>query len=389
MATSSNGTQQLEFEELFLTKKEHLEIRTLSQILARSEDLKGYSTSQPVDEVCPSPQHKILQSFHQVIDPGTSGDIALLRGVHRVESLDLLAAMSDDTRTSPVSIPKDERGLDDQQHDPSRITCAVRTECYRAPLDFTRKPLESYIALLEQYDYKIPFALTASLTLLLMKHGQTLTTEYSREKAYCEFATFATCSGLDQLSARFDLGATSRNFLQYINLIDENEGVYATSGSLKSSEADCKLSGDLSPSTAWTQPQRTLLRMLSREQLLEWNEFYQHSSFDRGCRRFLYNLLSTLVRSFRDKLHHARLCRPSRERTTTFSLPFYRYALGGLAVAGELLSLFVGYFNKEIRLTLKWVAHVCKLRNTTYVLPQSPPGDVTPLEDLEKSPGSG
>ncbi|KAJ9609453.1 hypothetical protein H2200_005780 [Cladophialophora chaetospira] len=387
MGSVDSGKNEIQFEKFFLTEEEHLKIRRLSQIASREQGLHKVTTYGADNSLYFKPGHTSMRNFLRIIDPGHSASITLIPGAHMATELKVLGACATN-KLSPATVP-----MNRQNGHRDNSGYKVRFEEYDVPPNFTEDPFPFLVALLEEHNYQLPHALTAILTLALLKDGYAQTGPGSGNRAYGRFKQFATAIALDRLVTRFELGADQRNFTRYMNLLDESSGrpysLAAASGNLRSPDALFRLPKDVNPTKKWTQGQRKMTWLLVKHQVIEKNDHDNHDSWDGHGRRFVYQLLSILLQDLGAALSHAKLCRPAQETAATFSMDDYKESIKELHQATELLSLFFEYFRDEIRLTLKWVAHVCNIKRRRPGEMRSSSKDLAGLEELEMNPNVG
>ncbi|KIW25532.1 uncharacterized protein PV07_08698 [Cladophialophora immunda] len=393
--THPDQHEPLKFEELFLTQEEHFTIRTLSQILKWTESLvrgkevphSGYMKKDKKTKEEKQLEHastyKILNSFCQAINRGGSEVIALLPGPFTGAELTVFSATSTSTENESDETQDLYFTRNPQQNEFPRaraeaIKYSVDFASYGVPSGFTNDPFGTYLDLVKEYSFKIPFALVPHLALTLLKHAHTQSSKQAGKHAFDNFGLLTMCLGFPRLSARFDLGIKSRNFFQVIMLLDgspptsEDFGYLAER--LQDQDADSYALGDSMKDKTFTPVQRDLISQFLRIQLITADAPLPQK-FDARGRRFLATVLCSLLKLFQDKVKKARDSQPSRNRTTPFNRESYEIAMMSLLKLNQGLWLFFTRFRDQIKEILAWVENVCGLRNATLINTYSEHGD--------------
>lgn len=386
MGTANGSASELQFEQLFLTEKEHLEICMLSKIASLNNEPPAKALYEADKSPNFRPGHLSMRNFLRIIDPGNDTDTTLIPGAHRADEIDILGACTSISNvTSTMTI---------QQHNSSRQgSTQVRFDDHVIPPRFTQDPIAFLVAYLQKHNYLLPHSVMFALTLDLLKHGHAQTTLRHGSHAYKEFADFATAIALDRLLARHHLATELRNFMQYMGLLESGKKLSysgaALRGSLKSMDAAFALHDDVSVTRKFTPGQRSMIRLLVQEHIIEKEDYQKMVMWNAETRELTYKFLSAVLVKLEVALSRAKLYRPAHDTAATFSRGAFTVAIRNLRIATDLLSLFVQYFKTEIRLTLMWLAHVCKIKDYGNRRPRSPANWLAGLTDLDMDASCG
>ena len=393
MALIRDGTSQLPLEKLFLTKKEYLKLCRLSQIVSQEQHLRRPNV-QKADNSAQyfSRGHASMKNFLRIIDPGFPANLALIPGAQRTGCAKVLAALSTEL-PSPEANFTEMENLPRDGHSSCKVYFIGYLPEFQYSTDFKADPVAFWVACLEKYDYPVPSALTFNLTLALLEDGYARTSPKDGNLAYHDFAMMTTAIALDRLLARFDLGAKQRNFMHYLTLLLNSVGHSDAFGpdvaALRSKSADSRLHSDVDTASWWPEEKLNLLWLLAKHEVIPMKCYSQQLRFDSKARRFIYLVLSLLLQDGAPALSQANICRPSKETRAAFCKEDYREALLELSQAIDRLSLFVRYLGEEITCTLRWIAHVCKLKQRVPGRTRSSSRELAGLEDIEMDPDCG
>ncbi|KAH0837033.1 hypothetical protein AYO21_08836 [Fonsecaea monophora] len=371
--------QKLDFARDFLSEEEHRTIRTLTQILSWTQRLAeggkahvNFSASicSEAAEAQQNSQHKLLNSCLRSVDGGGSEAIAILPGGFTGRGLTLFAGGAQRSLEGNVQTDLREPTVSKGER------CRVGFTRYTVPPDFVQDPLPSLLDLLGKHGGDVPPALTVQLTLTLLKHAPRQIGQEAQHKAWEDFTVFMTCVGRKRLQERFDFGARARNFYAVFRLRyeDEDEEIPASFAEavdkLTGPQANEERFNGVAPLPKGNKPElKTFLRKL---ELISKADHKQSESSEYNAPRFFYGALCTLLRGIEKALNRAKLCQPPWAGQASDDRAAFSKAIHALEGIMRFLWAFVARFREQIRLTLKWVARICELKDDAH--PGSEPG---------------
>jgi hypothetical protein len=356
-------------DKRFMTDKELLEIRTLSTILRWTESLggsdthSGYHRNKPTHRL--HTQYTLLNNLLQTINRGGNEVSALIPSKATSQGIQLYSTTSDEPVVPVESIHDYDlflnRNPQQDEFPPSEnandivYTIEAVDGSDSVPPNFAGDPLACYGRLLKENEYKqLDFPFIAEMSLTLLKHARNAQTRQDKDKSYNDFAQFSICIGLRRLNARFKLG----NFFGVFN-----EDALARSAS--EADADAMLPEQVGGTHVFSPEEKAHLGLFNDRKIISKDEIPDDVIFNCKGRRLLYNLLRRLLMSLRAAIAAALNSQPTKANTETYNQESYQHSICSVVSSVEDVAILLQVFGQKLRLTLEWVATVCKLEHST------------------------